>query len=94
VPAATGYTITSQGEALLGRASSLAVPTLVVHGEADGITDVEGSRRLAASARAGVVQLVTVPGAYHEMHHDPVDSGVPQQVRERILGFITRPAAA
>ncbi|HET8984793.1 MAG TPA: alpha/beta fold hydrolase [Trueperaceae bacterium] len=94
VPAATGYTITSQGQALLGRAGALEVPTLVVHGEADGIIDVEGSRRLAASSREGMVQLFTVPGAFHEMHHDPLDSGVPQLVRERILGFIARPAAA
>lgn len=94
VPAATGYTITAQGHALLGRAGTLEVPTLVVHGEADGIIDVEGSRRLAASTREGMVKLFTVPGAFHEMHHDPLDSGVPQLVRERVLGFIATLAAA
>ena len=88
VPAVTGYTITSQGDALLARAGSLRVPTLVVHGEADGIIDVEGSRRLAATAPAGTVTLHTVPDAYHEMHHDPADSGVPQRVRELLLAFL------
>ena len=88
VPAMTGYTITSEGEALLARAGSLEVPTLVVHGEADGIIDVEGSRRLAAAAPAGTVRLHAVKDAYHEMHHDPVDSGVPQRVRDLVLAFL------
>jgi lysophospholipase len=94
VPAVTGYTFTSRGEALLGRAGTLQVPTLVVHGEADGIIDVEGSRRLAAAAPAGMVRLHTLPGAFHELHHEPTDSGVPQQVRETVLAFIAAPAAA
>lgn len=94
VPAVTGYTITSHGEALLSRAGSLRVPTLVVHGEADGIIDIEGSRRLAAAAPNGVVRLHTEPGAYHEMHHDPVDSGVPQRIRELVLAYLTEVGGA
>src|SRR5690606_31222202 len=88
VPAVTGFTITSEGEALLANAGSLRVATLVVHGEADGVMDVEGSRRLAAGAAPGLVELHTLPGAYHEMHHDPLDSGTPQQERGLVLEFM------
>lgn len=90
VPAVTGYSIKTRGEALLARAGDLTVPTLIVHGEADGVMDVEGSRRLAAAASAGTVDLHTFPDGYHELHHDLASSGVPRQVRELELEFLAR----
>lgn len=90
VPAVTGYTVKTQGEELLSRAHALTVPTLVVHGEADGIMDVTGSRSLAAGAPAGTVRLHTFPGAYHEMHHDVAASGVREQVLDVELEFLAR----
>jgi len=81
VPAVTGYTINSRGAELLSRAGALRVPTLAVHGEADKIMAVEGSRLLAAGAPRGMVELHTFPAAFHELHHDPPASGV----RERVL---------
>jgi len=90
VPAVTGFSITSQGAELLRRAGSLKVPTLVVHGEADGIMDVDGSRRLAAGAPTDIVELHTFPGAYHELHHDDASSGVREQVLDVELAFLAR----
>lgn len=87
-PAITGYTITWRGAELLDRANELRVPTLIVHGEADGIIDVAGSRRLAAGAAEGTVRLHTFPGAYHELHHDLVTSGVPGQAQQVELAFL------
>src|SRR5690606_33329851 len=62
VAAATGHTLTRMGADLLARAGSLALPTLVLHGDDDGVASVEGSRRLAAAAPAGTVELLTFTG--------------------------------
>lgn len=94
VPAVTGNTVNLRGPELIAAARALAVPTLVVHGEADGIMHVEGSRRLAAAAPSGVLDLRTFPGAYHELHHDLASSGVREQVLALELEFLARRGAA
>jgi len=86
VPAVTGMTMRSAGAALLARAAALAVPTLIIHGESDGYADVAGSRALAAASPK--VELVTIPGGYHELHHEPPHTGVPLRVRERFLDWL------
>ena len=93
VPAVTGYTVNSRGPALIASARRLRLPTLVLHGEADGIMDVEGSRRLAASAPPGTLTLHTFPGAYHELHHDLASTGVREQVSALVLAFLARHAS-
>src|SRR5690606_23807039 len=87
VPAVSGQTLTVEGAASLARASRLAVPTLVLHGSADTVAGVAGSRRLVADAPAGVVQLEEIEGGYHELFHDDPASGVPQRATTAVLGF-------
>ncbi len=90
VAAATGHTLTRMGADLLARAGSLALPTLVLHGDDDGVASVEGSRRLAAAAPAGTVELLTFTGAYHELHNEPEETGVPQRFVAAVLAFLVR----
>ncbi len=87
VAAATGHTLTAEGRRLLSRAAELAVPTLVIHGEADSVASVDGSRELAASA-GDVVRLSVIEGAYHEMHNEPEATGVPARFVAEVLGFL------
>lgn len=87
VRAAAGATMVVAGAELLKRAPELAVDTLLLHGGADGVASVEGSRRLAAATHR--VEFHEIEGAYHEMHHDPPTSGAPRQVRELILDWLT-----
>lgn len=93
VAAATGHTLTSMGRRLLDRAGELTVPTLVIHGGGDRVASVEGSRGLAAAA-VDVARLVVIEDAFHEMHNEPEDTGVPRRFVEEVLGFIEEPTAA
>jgi pimeloyl-ACP methyl ester carboxylesterase len=62
---------------------SIAVPTLVVHGDADLLVPTENGRLLAA--RIPGAELVLVPGAGHMLQADAGDT-----VREAVLGFLAR----
>jgi alpha-beta hydrolase superfamily lysophospholipase len=93
VAAVTGHTLIAGGRELLARAGSLAVPTLVLHGEADRVASPEGSRRLAADAPPGTLELVKFPGAYHELHNEPADTGVPGRFFASVLAFLAGQAA-
>ncbi len=65
---------------------SVAIPTLVVHGEADVLIPTENGRRLAA--RIPGAELVLVPGAGHMLQSDAGDV-----VRAAVLGFLARTEA-
>lgn len=91
VPAITGHTLTNAGTELLIGALDLAVPTLVVHGDADGVAAIAGSRRLQKVAKKGIVDLVEIPGGYHELLHDAEATGVPQRVANLVLEFLVGP---
>ncbi len=60
---------------VLRDARRLAVPALVMHGEADRVVDPAGSRDFAAAAPSRV-KLLTYPDAYHEIFNDLVRSEV------------------
>lgn len=51
-------------------AANLKLPLLIIHGEADRINLVAGSRWLFAQAMATDKTLLTYPGGYHELHND------------------------
>lgn len=93
VPAITGRTLTDGGARLLVEAGRLAVPTLIIHGTADGVADVEGSRQLAAVVEAGPVELNEIEGGFHELFHEPVATGVPQRVTRAVLDFLVDPGS-
>jgi acylglycerol lipase len=48
----------------------LTLPWLVVHGEADAIAPVQGSRVLFDALRSQDKQLVIYPGLRHEVHNE------------------------
>lgn len=58
------------GEAIIGRASELPAPALVMHGGADRITSPAGSEAFVA-ASAGRARLKLWDGFFHEIHNDP-----------------------
>jgi 3-oxoadipate enol-lactonase len=66
---------------------SVAVPTLVVHGDADLLVPTENGKRLAA--RIPHAELILVPGAGHMLQTDARDV-----VRDGVLRFLARTAAA
>lgn len=88
LPAVSGHTLTNMGAELLQRSGRLSVPTLVIHGESDGIASVEGSRALQAAAPAGLVDLLTIPDGPHELFHDAERTGVPQRVAAAVLDYL------
>ena len=55
----------------LADAGRITKPVLIVHGEADRLTSVRGSRQLATTVTSSDCTLRTWPGAYHELHHEP-----------------------
>ena len=53
------------------RAHELQVPLLMLNGDADRIASVEAARRWFALV-PGKKRSTTFPGAYHELHHEPI----------------------
>jgi len=55
---------------VLNRAHRLAVPALLLHGEADRVTDPRGSLQFSDAAPHGMVRLITYQDAFHELFND------------------------
>ena len=55
---------------VLRGARRFAVPTLLMHGDADRIADCAGSAEFAADAPRAQVTHIVYPGAYHEIFND------------------------
>lgn len=55
----------------LARAAAVRVPLLIVHGEADPLCDVEGSRAFQRALGAERAALITYPGLLHEILNEP-----------------------
>lgn len=72
VPARTASSLLQAGSAVLAQAAGLTQPLLIVHGEADRIAGVEGSRQLHAAAGAQDRTLHVVPAGRHELLNDTV----------------------
>jgi alpha-beta hydrolase superfamily lysophospholipase len=66
---------------VLRDARRLAVPALIMHGDADTVVHPDGSREFAAAAPREFVKLVIYPDAYHEIFND---YGREERVREMI----------
>lgn len=81
----TGKMTAGLGAALLGamerfpgRYAELTTPLLVMHGTADALADVEGSRALVAGSANAAVTSHFYEGLYHEIFNEPE--------RDRVLG--------
>ncbi|HMV45487.1 MAG TPA: lysophospholipase [Leptospiraceae bacterium] len=57
-------------KALYEKASHLHIPVLIVHGEQDGIADVNGSRDLFRYLTTEKKIIKTYPGLYHELMNE------------------------
>lgn len=58
----------------------LTMPILLLHGEADAVTPVSGSRLVHERAPSADKTLITYPGLLHEIHNEPE--------REQVIGDI------
>ncbi len=65
-----GYHMLDTAKRLLAQPQSIPVPTLLMHGDADRICDIDGTRAFA-NAAVGDVHLHELPGLFHETHNEP-----------------------
>jgi acylglycerol lipase len=70
-PARTGAEILRAANRLRSRLEAIELPFLLMHGTADLVTDVEGSRELRARARSTDKTLKLYEGLYHDLLHEP-----------------------
>lgn len=80
VPALTGASMLQLSADLWAHTSRWSLPTLIVHGTQDKITDIRGSRRLMQEAPAADKRLVEIEGGYHELLND--------ECRDEVRGLI------
>jgi alpha-beta hydrolase superfamily lysophospholipase len=71
LPAGIARALIDVGETMPLRAAALTAPLLVVHGEADKLIPVEGSRHLMERVGSTDAQLKVYPGLYHEVFNEP-----------------------
>lgn len=71
LPAGIGKALIRVGETMPQRASALAAPLLVVHGEQDKLIPVAGSRHLMDCVASTDAHLKVYPELYHEVFNEP-----------------------
>jgi alpha-beta hydrolase superfamily lysophospholipase len=64
------------------RMSEIGLPILILHGEADPVNSVEGSKELFAAVSSKDKELHTYPGGKHEPHNDIVREQVVADVEK------------
>jgi alpha-beta hydrolase superfamily lysophospholipase len=69
-PASIAKYIVDTGEMIQNRAGELKLPLLIMHGEADQITPISGSRIMAERAGSADKTLITYPGMQHEVMNE------------------------
>ncbi|SON59452.1 Monoacylglycerol lipase [Mycobacterium simulans] len=86
VPAGLGRALLQVGETMPRRAPALTAPLLVVHGTADRLIPIDGSRRLIECVGSTDVELKEYPGLYHEVFNEPERN----QVLDDVVTWITK----
>lgn len=66
------------------RLGEINLPILILHGEADRVNSVEGSRELYAGVSSTDKELHVYPGGAHEPHNDSIRNDVVREVEEWI----------
>ncbi|KAA8967497.1 alpha/beta hydrolase [Mycobacterium sp.] len=84
VPAGIARALLLVGETMPQRAAALTAPLLVVHGSADRLVSVEGSRRLVEAVASSDRELKVYPGLYHEVFNEPEQG----QVLDDVVSWI------
>ncbi|MBD8507502.1 alpha/beta hydrolase [Hoyosella sp. G463] len=78
IPAGIARQLVLTMESLPGRIPALRVPTLVLHGSADQLTDVAGSRMIPDLVTSAECTMHVYDGLYHELFNEPE--------RQQVLG--------
>ncbi|WP_407570922.1 alpha/beta hydrolase [Deinococcus altitudinis] len=82
VPVMTAISMLKVSEGLWAKAPEWKLPTLTVHGDADQLTDVNGSRRFNREIASQDKTYVEVAGGYHELFNDTVREEVTGKLLE------------
>ena len=92
VPARTAREMLRASDLVKARAGELRLPTLIVHGSADKLVPLAGSRALHADAGSPDKTLTVYDGLYHEVFNEPEKDRVIADVVSWLGSH--RPAAA
>ena len=82
----TAYEMLTASEDLVAHLEEITTPFLVLHGEADAMTDIEYSRLLHERASSTDKTILTYPGAYHCLIVEP--DGIGEQVATNVMEWI------
>lgn len=82
------FEFTEARQRVLRDARRIAVPTLLLHGEADRVVDPAGTRACAQAAPRQQVRLITYPDAYHEILNDLARDQVVRDMVEWLGGVL------
>lgn len=76
------YDMIKNGEWCIKHARDLQIPALLIHGDHDAFTNVEGSRTFAKNAPQELLTYKEWKGGYHELHNEPERMQVLQFILE------------
>lgn len=81
-----GLNLFNLGSALIQKAHLITIPIFMIHGDADGITDCEGSKEFYSKLTTPNKEIKIYPGLFHEMMNElPKDRDI---VLKDIKNFI------
>lgn len=81
-----GVDLFATGEMLIEQAGKITLPILVIHGDADGIAQAEGSKAFFQGVSSQDKTIKLYPGFYHETMNEPLSDR--RQVLSDIVGWI------
>jgi len=80
ITAQLGAIMLTLAENLLAHPASFRIPLLMMHGEADGLTDPAATRSFFEGVGSTDKTLKLWPGFFHEIHNEPEQAGVIAQI--------------
>lgn len=88
IPARTANELLLMMRSVQKRANEFDLPVLLIHGDADGLTNPKGSEILMEKAKSNDKTLKIIPGGYHELindsDQDEVKDVILRWIKERI----------
>lgn len=87
-PARLGAEILNAMERISKKAPELSMPLLVLHGDADQLTNIEGSQEFVNKVSSTDKRLITYPGLSHDLVHEPEKQQVIEDIRAWLTGQV------
>jgi acylglycerol lipase len=87
IPARTAAELLRTMTTIRHDAARLRIPLLVVAGTADRVTDPAGGKDLVERSSSTLRQLRSVPGAFHDLWHEPEAPVIEQELAAWIVGL-------